>query len=163
MIFIVHIIWSDFKGITIFVLPFVLVLQIFFKWCRNEAHCFLTVLLPHRFFSLWVWSDTSKVILRPPRNNTSVSVFNIIFYGQEKPKKKKPNLWVTKIFDVWSWIFTEPFLPTNCAICLECDHTEMPTQPRLSAHAVIRHTVFHFFFVPSIPLGKAKTFLRFFI
>lgn len=81
----------------------------------------------------------------------------LFFYGQEKPKKKK-NLWVAKIFDVWSWIFTEPFLPTNSAVCLECDHTEPPTQPRLSARAVIRHIVFHFFLVPSIPLRKEKLF-----
>lgn len=79
----------------------------------------------------------------------------LFFYGQEKPKKK---------FELQRYLMCglehsqSHFLPTNSAVCLECDHTETPTQPRLSARAVIRHTVFHLFLVPSVPLRKEKLF-----
>lgn len=89
-------------------LPFGFIFKLCLNWCQNESYFFLPVVISHHF-CLVNLKQQIKVIGRPPRNNTSVSVFNVTIFGLVKLEKTLGF----KVWDALFWMFTEPFPPTN--------------------------------------------------
>lgn len=77
-------------------LPFGFIFKLCLKWCQNESYFFLPMVIS-RHFCLVHLKQQIKVIGRPPRNNTSVSVFNVTIFRLVKLEKTLgfKGLWCT--------------------------------------------------------------------